>query len=195
MLFTASTVAAIFTFLSVSSAIPTPWPQDSNTYEYPATTSTYTVSTGHIEYDIVDGSIYRELGSNKDNTTLVNFYTSSKHIGKTCEFVFEMDGPNPYHGDGVLFDVFRSTKPIVGYGLPDPQSNYRGDFIGRMKAVGGGWAVPHDPSTKKEDFQFPCPPADPKGESPSVSFELAPVGDSADIKWHKTQDGPIMTYW
>lgn len=182
MLFTTTTTTlALAALLTHTSAFPI----DPTNYYYPATNSIYHVETGQVEYDSLAPGISRIAGRN-DETVLVAFSFLDKSVGKTCQFMFELDGPDPYTGAGTTFDVFTSSKPIMN-SIPVGSSNYRNQYVGRMTSVGGGQAVPFYDEETMERFQFPCPA--PTGTGEQVGFEVVPVGESAGMSWSK-RDGP-----
>lgn len=172
---TATIAAAIAAFTFTVSAFP----DDPNTYYYPATNSIYHGYDQHVEYDFPGGNITRCTGGNDDLSTLVVFYFNKEESkGKTCEFNFELD-TDGYAVEGEpTFDVFWSSQAVMKSGT---SSNFRDAPLGRMKAVAGGQGT-----TISGSMQFVCPETD--AQTP-VQFEVVPAGSDVNIQWPK-QDGP-----
>jgi hypothetical protein len=165
-------------------------------YYYPATHATWHSATGQVEYDqtIPAGRLYRSLAFPGELTTLVGFQLEPVSDGKNCQFMFELDGldgdytgNNVVTGAGTVFDIFTSLKPIMS-SVEKGSSNFRGQYIGRMRSVAGGQAVPFYAEETIEKFQFACPPN--KGITKEEQhYEIVPVGESSDMTWGKS-DGP-----
>lgn len=189
-----TTTLSTLALLSTVSAFPIQ-PEPAK-YYYPATHSTWHSATGQVEYDqiVPAGRLYRSLTSPDELTTLVGFQFNPISDGKTCQFMFELDGAdgvydtdNAVTGAGTVFDVFTSLKPIMS-SVEKGSSNYRGQYIGRMRSVAGGQAVPFYAEESMEQFQFPCPLN--KGITKEEQhYEIVPVGEASDMTWGK-RDGP-----
>jgi hypothetical protein len=192
MLFTI-TVSALALLTTISAfpiqSVPTK-------YYYAATHATWHSETGQVEYDqtVPAGRLYRSLTSPDELTTLVGFQFDPVSDGKTCQFMFELDGMdgiydtyNAVTGAGTVFDVFTSLKPIMS-SVEKGSSNFRGQYIGRMRSVAGGQAVPFYAEETMEKFQFPCP-LNMGITKQQQHYEIVPVGENSDMTWGKN-DGP-----
>jgi hypothetical protein len=175
--------AAVLGFATAISAMPI------NNAIIPDNISIYHGYGGKIEYNVRSGEVSRKQGGNDDISTLMTFYFGEATRGKKCEFMFELDGPDPYTVEGSpqkFIDVFFSsqyaTESSPGWGAP---SNYRDNQLGRLKPVKGSQAT-----VEWGNFVFDCPqPGTYKG------FEIAPTGDSTLVKWTEPNDGPWIRYY
>jgi hypothetical protein len=157
--------------------------------KYPATNAVYHHLTTTVEYDSVirpGGIIFRALGSPETLSTIVAFQFDASYAGKTCEFQFELEFA--FQGHGQTFDVFESTNHTE-HGSDTPASNYRGRYMGRMRAVGGN----HQATVETGDFVFPCPHGTEELSVVYQDYEVAPVGMQTHIQWDK-QHGPWMLH-
>ena len=157
--------------------------------KYPATNAVYHHLTTTVEYDSVPrpgGIIFRAPGSPDTLSTIVAFLFDSSFAGKTCEFMFELQFA--FQGQGQLFDVFESTNHTE-HGSDTPTSNYRGKYMGRMKAVGGNGQA----TVETGNFVFPCPHGTEEVNAVYQDYEVTPVGMQTHIQWNK-QHGPWMLH-
>ncbi|PSN67467.1 hypothetical protein BS50DRAFT_574161 [Corynespora cassiicola Philippines] len=189
-----STVAtAILALASTISAAPVPFgTPELQTFYYPATTNVYNQSNGAVDFDSEFGKVERKNGA-PELSTMSNFYFYEQSTGKTCKFMFELDGTDytveQFGAQVPEFDVFQTTKavmddiPGVAGGAPN---NKRGQQLGRMRVVPGGQA-----EVVWGSFEFPCPEAN---KDVPYAWEVVAVGEAAKMKWSKT-DGPWIAYY